>query len=124
MGGMGIYKPVEECQISSLHQRPSGPSHSDKRSELAGEMKALRADVDKESDARSKAKLEVIEVILQHAPLELKLAVRAASEKGASSWVTASPSFDHGTVLHKASSLTLATSAMTLLDLPVTCACG
>ena len=58
-------------------------------------MKALRIDIDKKSDNRFKAKLEVI---LAHAPSELKLAVSAASEKGAS---TASPSYDHDTVLHK-----------------------
>ena len=66
--------------------------------ELADEMRALRNDVDTESDVRLNAKLHVV---LAHAPSELKIAVSAASEKGASSWVTASPSYDHGTVLHK-----------------------
>ena len=61
-------------------------------------MKALRKDVDRESDARSKAKLDTI---LEHAPEELKLAVQAASEKGASSWVTSTPSYDYYTILHK-----------------------
>ena len=118
MGGMGLYKPVEECLISNTNSAYiSDPLvrliqrqvfDFDPR-ELADEMKALRADVDKESDARFKAKLEVI---LQHAPADLKLAVRAASEKGASSWVTASPSFDHGTVLHKENLLMLVTFVM------------
>jgi hypothetical protein len=114
MGGMGIYKPVDECQISSanspyisaplvrLIQRQA--FDFDPR-ELAEEMKALRKDVDRESDARSKAKLDAI---LLHAPQELKLAVQAASEKGASSWVTATPSFDHGTILHKGEFVTFA----------------
>ena len=65
--------------------------------ELAGEMKTLRTHVDAESDSRFKAKLALI---LEVASIELKQAVKAASEKGASSWVTACPSFDHGTV-HK-----------------------
>jgi hypothetical protein len=129
---MGIYKPVEECQISSVNSAYiSDPLvrliqrqafDFDPR-ELAGEMKSLRAEVDKESDERFKAKLAMI---LQHAPPELKLAVRAASEKGASSWVTASPSFDHGTVLHKGEFVDACyiRYGWTLLDLPVTCACG
>ena len=107
MGGMGIYNPVEECLSSSTNSAHiSAPLvrliqrqtfDFDPR-ELSGAMKALRGEVDKESDARFKAKLAAT---LQDAPPELKLAVQAASEKGASSWVTASPSFDHGTVLHK-----------------------
>ena len=39
-------------------------------------------------------------VILDAAPDEMKLALKACSEKGASSWVTAVPTYDHGTVLH------------------------
>ena len=65
---------------------------------LSDEIKTLRYDVDKENDTRFKAKLELI---LENASDELKRALQAASEKGASSWVTAIPSFDHGTVLHK-----------------------
>ena len=132
MGGLGIYKPMDECLISSTNSAYiSDPLvrliqrqvfDFDPR-ELAAQMKALRADVDKESDERFKAKLELI---LQHAPPELKLAVRAASEKGASSWVTASPSFDHGTVLHKRDFVDACyiRYGWTLLDLPLSCACG
>ena len=104
---MGIYKPAEECLIANTNSiYISDPLvrliqrqvfDFDPR-ELADEMKALRTDVDKESDDRFKAKLEVV---LSHASSDLKVAVTAASEKGASSWVTASPSYDHGTVLHK-----------------------
>src|SRR6476660_6861428 len=95
---MGIYKPVEECLISSTNSAYiSAPLvrliqrqifDFDPR-ELADAMKALRADVDTESDTRFKGKLELV---LKHASSDLKLAVRAASEQGASSWVTASPS--------------------------------
>jgi hypothetical protein len=132
MGGLGIYKPMEECLISSTNSAYiSAPlvrliqrqMFDFDPLELTDEMKALRADVDKESDARSKARLEMV---LTDAPPELKLAVRAASEKGASSWVTASPSFDHGTVLHKGEFVDACyiRYGWTLLDLPVTCACG
>ena len=132
MGGMGISKPTEECLISNTNSAYiSAPLvrliqrqvfDFDPR-ELADEMKILRADVDKESDSRFKAKLAVV---LEHAPAELKQAVTAASEKGASSWVTASPSYDHGTVLHKGEFVDACyiRYGWTLLDLPVSCACG
>ena len=104
---MGIFKPTEECLVSSTNSvYISAPlvrliekqSYEFDPHELAEEMKSLRAEVDSESEARFKAKREQI---MQHAPAELKLAVKAASEKGESSWVTATPSYDHGTVLHK-----------------------
>ena len=129
---MGIYKPAEECLISNTNSvYISDPLvrliqrqvfDFDPR-ELADEMKTLRTDVDKESDDRFKAKLEVV---LAHAPSELKVAVSAASEKGASSWVTASPSYDHGTVLHKSDFVDACyiRYGWTLLNLPLTCACG
>jgi len=132
MGGLGIYKPVEECLISNTNSAYiSAPLvrliqrqefEFDPR-ELAAEMKALRADVDKESDERFKTKLGFI---LAEAPAELKQAVRAASEKGASSWVTASPSYDHGTVLHKGEFVDACyiRYGWALLDLPVSYACG
>ena len=61
-------------------------------------MKILRAAVDKESDLRFK---EIRGMIMDAADANMKQAVTAASEKGASSWVTACPSYEHGTVLHK-----------------------
>ena len=107
MGGMGIFKPTEECLISNTNSAYiSAPLvrliqrqvFDFDPLELADEMKTLRTHVAAESDSRFKAKLAVI---LEVASIELKQAVKAASEKGASSWVTACPSFDHGTVLHK-----------------------
>ena len=67
-----------------------------------------------------------LHIVLAHAPSELKIAVSAASEKGASSWVTASPSYDHGTVLHKGEFVDACyiRYGWTLLNLPLTCACG
>jgi hypothetical protein len=67
-------------------------------SELSSQIKSLRNDVDNENEKRNKHKLDEI---LEHAPADLKLALRACSEKGASSWVTAVPSYDQGTILHK-----------------------
>jgi hypothetical protein len=91
--------------------------------ELSNEIKTLRAAVDKEAEERHKKKLNVI---LDVAPEELKKAVQAGSEKGASSWVTAIPSFDHGTVLHKGDFVDACyiRYGWTLIDLPLNCACG
>jgi hypothetical protein len=91
--------------------------------ELAEETKKLMIDVDRESDVRFKTKRETV---LTCAPDELKQAVTAASEKGASSWVTASPSYDHGTVLHKRDFVDACYMryGWALLDLPISCACG
>lgn len=104
MGGMGIHNPTETCQIASdnsvLISQPLARLiqrqvfEFDPR-ELASEIKALRAQVDATSNERAKTKLKDI------CPEELTVAIRAASDKGASSWVTATPLFDDGTVLHK-----------------------
>ena len=66
--------------------------HLDPR-ELADEMKGLRAEIDKQTDTRYRSKRDLI---MAKAPEEIKMAVQAASEKGASSWVTQA-----GTVLQK-----------------------
>ena len=83
----------------------------------------MRGDVDVENEARHKDSLKLI---LNGAPAELKLALQAATEKGASSWVTAAPSFDHGTVLHKGefTDAIYIRYGWPLLNLPTTCACG
>src|SRR6185437_16183369 len=69
MGGMGIHKPVEECLISNTNSAyisvplvkliERQAFEFDPR-ELADQMKALRSDVDTESDKRFKAQLESI----------------------------------------------------------------
>ena len=107
LGGLGIGKPTEECLIAHtnsvyicapLVRLIKRQEYDLDPSELSREVKSLRLDIDNETDTRLKAKLDVI---LDNAPAELKKAVQAASEKGASSWVTAVPSYDHGTILHK-----------------------
>ena len=132
MGGMGIFNPVEQsCSSCANSMFISAPLvrliqrqefEFDPR-ELAAEMKGLRADVDRESEASCKAKCEAI---LAAAPDDLKKALTAASEKGASSWVTAAPSFDHGTVLHKRdfTDACYMRYGWALLGLPLSCACG
>ena len=57
----------------------------------------------------------------------MKIALKAAGEKGASSWMTAVPSYDHGTILHKRDFVDACYMryGWDLLDLPLSCgACG
>jgi hypothetical protein len=132
MGGMGITKPIDECLVSHTNSEyVSAPLvRLVKRQEfeldpfdLSEQLKSLRSDVDKENEKRSRDKLESI---VKHAPAELRIALQACSEKGASSWVTAVPSYDHGTVLHKGefTDAVYIRYGWTLLNLPTTCACG
>jgi hypothetical protein len=132
MGGMGIVKPTEQCLITHtnsvyvceplvrLVQRQEFEFNP---ADLFAEIKKLRGDVDNENESRNKTKHELI---LEHSPPELKLALKAATEKGASSWVTATPSYDHGTVLHKGefTDAVYIRYGWALLNLPSTCACG
>ena len=92
--------------------------------ELANEMKALRARADAAADERAKTKLK--DILENDCPQELKVAIRAASDKGASSWVTATPLFDHGTVLHKRDFVDAVCIryGWLLRDLPTSCMCG
>ena len=132
MGGMGITKPTDECLIANTNsQYVSAPlvrlvkrqEFELEPSELLAQIKSLRSDVDKENEKRNSGKLELI---LDAAPADLKLALKACSEKGASSWVTAVPSYDHGTVLHKGefTDAVCIRYGWTLANLPTTCACG
>ena len=64
------------------------------------EVRELRKVVDRENDKRNLSKLDTI-LESKLATPELKLALKACREKGASSWVTAYPTYDHATALHK-----------------------
>ena len=132
MGGLGIAKPTEECLFSHTNSMSvSAPlvrlikrqMFEFNSRELSSEVKSLRAAVDKESDLRATKKMETV---IENASPELTKAVSAASVKGASSWVTAAPSFDHGTVLHKGEFVDACyiRYGWTLLNLPLTCGCG
>jgi hypothetical protein len=132
MGGLGILKPIDDCLISHnnsiyvsapLVRLVQRQEFEFDPAALSDEVKGLRNDVDSANDERHKDKLEQI---LVDAPEELKIALQAASEKGASSWVTAHPSYDHGTVLHKGefTDAVYIRYGWTLLNLPTLCACG
>jgi len=58
----------------------------------------LRKEIDQENDKRSKDKFERIRA---NGSDETKFFLKLSCEKGASSWLTATPSYDHGTILSK-----------------------
>ena len=107
LGGMGISKPIEQCEVAHFNSMyVSAPlvklitrqiAEFDPH-ELSDEMKTLRADMDTQAEKRYKDKRDTL---LGHVDEVMKIALKAAGEKGASSWMTAVPSYDHGTILHK-----------------------
>ena len=56
----------------------------------------------------------------------MKQSVKLSCEKGASSWLTCLPSFEHGTVLHKGDFVDAIyiRYGWQLRDMPATCPCG
>jgi hypothetical protein len=90
---------------------------------ISDEAKELRAKVDDEVEKENKLKLEKL---MSEAPADMKLAMKTTTEKGASSWVTATPLYDHATVLHKGDFVDAVYMryGWTLPDLPVSCPCG
>ena len=66
--------------------------------DLADEVKVLRKQL--EAD-RLQGYLDKVKSLSDMAPTPLKIALKITAEKGASSWVSAAPSYDHDTVLSK-----------------------
>ena len=67
-------------------------------SELTEEVKILRTKIDLD---REQAQVKRLDSLFESASLTLQVCLKTAREKGASSWVTACPSYDHHTVLSK-----------------------
>jgi len=131
-GGLGLYKPTEECQLahdnSLLISLPLVRLISRQEAELdpkaiMDETKAIRRQIDAESEKRHKARSAEL---YEAAPAETKLCLKVANEKGASSWITAAPSFDHETILHKGefTDAVYMRYGWAIPDLPLVCACG
>ena len=98
LGGLGITSPVISTPLSHTNSiaisAPLVKLIKDQEttldpSTLLDKVRLLRLDVDIKNDERSAAKKERI---LSAATPALRAAVQAASEKGASSWITALPS--------------------------------
>ena len=90
--------------------------------EIADEVKHLRMQIDEASEKIQALKLENL---LTQVTEEMKSAMKNTVEKGASSWVTATPLFDHGTVLHKGDFVDAVYMryGWTLPDMPTKCKC-
>jgi len=110
MGGLGICKPEASCiDAHENSKRLSAPlvklimrQELDlDPSEIASDVQLLRRQIDEDTEKLQKLKLEVL---LARVPLELQATMKMTIEKGASSWVTATTLYDHGTVLHKPTS--------------------
>ena len=106
-GGMGILNPTAESdlahansmQISQPLVRLILRQESDfEPLELETSVKDIRKQIDKQCDHSYK---ERAKNILAHASPEIKLSMKLSTEKGASSWLTCIPTFEHGTILHK-----------------------
>jgi hypothetical protein len=91
--------------------------------ELEPSVKDIRKQIDKQCDHSYK---ERAKNILAHASPEIKLSLKLSTEKGASSWLTCIPTFEHGTILHKADFIDAVSIryGWQLSDLPANCACG
>ena len=131
MGGLGLFKPTEECRVSSassiiisaplvrLIKRQT--SELDPR-ELADEMRTLMVVIDSESEARFKAKREAILNMPRRSsskPL-LSLGERCVQLGDGEPFIRSR---------HSAAQARLRGSCdmrygWTLLDLPISCACG
>ena len=134
MGGMGITKPTEECMVANANSiyvsRPLVRLVMRQEfelcpQELMDQIKRLRANVDRENERRCDTKLRGI-MGSSLVAAGLKLALKACSEKGASSWVTAKPNYEHATVLHKGefTDAVCIRYGWPLRKLVDTCACG
>lgn len=131
LGGLGITKPHVVCVDAHEHSmRVSAPLIKlimrqeldlDPK-EMANDVKQLRAQIDEESEKLQKLKQQQL---MEHAPDEMKLAMKTTVEKGASSWLTATPLFDHDTVLHKGDFVDAIYMryGWTLPELPLMCPC-
>jgi hypothetical protein len=132
LGGLGLFQPTEACKASHenslLVSAPLVRLILRQEAELdpaalSDEIKAIRKQVDAETEEWHKAKYEALYAA---ASPEMKLCLKVACEKGASSWITAVPSYDHHTVLHKGDFVDAIYMryGWTIPDLPLVCACG
>ena len=132
LGGMGIFNPVEESVTAHSNSlklcdpliRLVLRQETDfDPSEIANSVRAIRREIEKQSD---EIYMKRLDMILAHASDETKQCIKLFSEKGASSWLTCIPSYEHGTILHKGDFVDSVhiRYGWQLKDLPSTCACG
>jgi len=129
---MGILDPTLECDFAHANSLLiSAPlvrlilrQESDfDPVELEISTKEIRKHIDKLCDEKYKERARNISL---HATEEIKQSMKLSTEKGASSWLTCIPSFEHGTILHKGDFVDAVSLryGWRLSDLPANCACG
>ena len=98
-------------------------AHTFDPEDLKEETKIIRAQLDLDQEHLHKAKFD--RLYTDVSPM-MQINLKVAREKGASSWVTALPLFDHETVLNKGEFIDAVyiRYGWTLPDLPLTCVCG
>ena len=131
LGGLGIAKPNVACVDAHIHSvMISDPltklilrqEQELDPEEIATEVFHLKQQIEEETEKLQKLKLQQL---MEMAPPEMKLALKSTTEKGASSWVTATPLYDYGTVLHKGDFVDAVYMryGWILPDLPTKCPC-
>jgi hypothetical protein len=129
---MGIFNPVSNCERSHKNSLAlSDPlvylvlrqEATFDPGDLADETAIIRTELDCELEEAHKTELERLYTSV--CPM-MQVSLKVAREKGASSWVTACPLFDHDTVLNKGEFVDAVyiRYGWTIPDLPLNCACG
>ena len=132
-GGLGIFNPCERATSSlpysealcaplvALVMRQADAVFNP--AELREDQKNIRAFQDFDMDYNYDRRMKAISALL---PPETQRGIVLAREKGASNWVTAMPSEEHGTILHKGDFIDAIYMryGWPILSLPLQCACG
>ena len=131
-GGLGIFNPVEKCKINFEYSTElchplvsliKKQADSFDPSEVHADQKAIKDKQEFDLEYRHGV---AISTLSMNASKPLQRAIAVARQKGASSWVTAMPSEEHDTVLHKGDFLDALyiRYGWDILDLPEKCVCG
>ena len=131
-GGLGIFDPVQRPTTSFEHSTQLcepltalilRQADFFDPTELQEDQKLIRKQQEAMLDFQHE---HAISTLSTRAPPPLQRAIAIARQKGASSWVTAIPSLEHETVLHKGdfSDALCIRYGWDILSLPETCACG
>jgi hypothetical protein len=132
LGGLGIFNPSADCDTahrnSLLLSEPlvdlvARQAHTFDPEDLREATKTIRAQLDCDQEQAHKEKFDQLYTVVS--PM-MQINLKVAREKGASSWVTALPLFDHETVLSKGEFIDAVyiRYGWSLPDLPLNCACG
>ena len=126
--GLGIFDPTERPTTSFEHSSQLceplvslilRQADAFEPVSLREEQKLIRIQQDAALDKQHELAISALSV---KSPKPLQRAIAVARQKGASSWLTAIPSAEHDTILHKGCNLH--PLWLDILSLPEACACG